>query len=400
MSSRARGALVALDGCCFCGGVGGWSGVGAPGGRALGRAGGCGDPASGPPGLGRRWPGGRGARRRLVSRERARQRRRRRAVVRATVGLPAKRRQSFSCWAHADGTVWGLLVSYGFCGGHSTSWPGAVWGERPGPDHLCPVSPQDPCLSALLLDKLPAPGTLPACRPEAERRCDVCATRLNQLTREALRLLQAPASREDPDAPRGGPGTVTGPRDAPVPAGPPGRQPGRVGPDKRKGAAWPAGRSVQVSVAPAGLGGALSTVTIQAQQCLEGMWSVSRVNSFLPPSCLVSPPGRVGCWAPAWGSPSAPHRGPCHAGSVAPPGSRGHERGGGRPGRSAGRVPVGRARPRPWGRPLIRHPHAWLAMTLATLASETMWGSVGSQEGYRDAVRPSFSGSDRGNVSL
>ncbi|CAD7688493.1 unnamed protein product [Nyctereutes procyonoides] len=146
---------------------------------------------------------------------------------------------------------------------------------------------RDPCLSALLLDKLPAPGTLPACRPEAERRCDVCATRLNQLTREALRLLQAPASREDPDAPRGGPGTVTGPRDAPVPAGPPGRQPGRVGPDKRKGAAWPAGRSVQVSVAPAGLGGALSTVTIQAQQCLEGMWSVSRVNSFLPPSCLA-----------------------------------------------------------------------------------------------------------------
>nr|XP_025868375.1 kinesin-like protein KIF26A [Vulpes vulpes] len=146
---------------------------------------------------------------------------------------------------------------------------------------------RDPCLSALLLDKLPAPGTLPACRPEAERRCDVCATRLNQLTREALRLLQAPASREDPDTPRGGPGTVTSPRDAPVPAGPPGRQPGRGGPDKRKGAAWPAGRSVQVSVAPAGLGGALSTVTIQAQQCLEGMWSVSRVNSFLPPSCLA-----------------------------------------------------------------------------------------------------------------
>ncbi|EPY78553.1 hypothetical protein CB1_001049009, partial [Camelus ferus] len=52
----------------------------------------------------------------------------------------------------------------------------------------------------------------------------------------------------------------------------------------------PARGSVQVSVAPAGLGGALSTVTIQAQQCLDGMWSVSRVNSFLPPSCLGSPP--------------------------------------------------------------------------------------------------------------
>ncbi|XP_068395753.1 kinesin-like protein KIF26A isoform X1 [Eschrichtius robustus] len=147
---------------------------------------------------------------------------------------------------------------------------------------------RDPCLSALLLDELPA------CRPEAERRCDVCTTHLTQLTREALRLLQAPASREDPDAPHGGPGltppspgAATSPRDGPAPVGPVGRQLGRAGPDRRKGLGWPSGPSVQVSVAPAGLGGALSTVTIQAQQCLEGMWSVSRVNSFLPPTCLA-----------------------------------------------------------------------------------------------------------------
>lgn len=172
-------------------------------------------------------------------------------------------------------------------------------------DHLCPLFPQDPCLSALLLDKLPVPGALPACRPEAERRCDVCATHLNQLTLEALRLLQAPASCEDLDNPHGGPGVappspgaMTSSRDVPVPVGLAGRQPGRAGPDRRKGLAWPSGPSVQVSVAPAGLGGALSTVTIQAQQCLEGMWSVSRVNSFLPPSCLVSALGGVGCWPP------------------------------------------------------------------------------------------------------
>ncbi|XP_070631943.1 kinesin-like protein KIF26A [Bos indicus] len=147
---------------------------------------------------------------------------------------------------------------------------------------------RDPCLSALLLDKLPA------CRPEAERRCDVCATHLTQLTQEALQLFQAPASREDPNAPHGGPSltppgpsTVPSPRDGPALAGPAGRQSGRAGPDRRKGLAWPSGPSVQVSVAPAGLGGALSTVTIQAQQCLEGMWSVSRVNSFLPPTCLA-----------------------------------------------------------------------------------------------------------------
>nr|XP_020042771.1 kinesin-like protein KIF26A isoform X2 [Castor canadensis] len=150
---------------------------------------------------------------------------------------------------------------------------------------------RDPCLSALLLDKLPAPGVLPTCRPEAESRCDVCTTHLHQLTREALGLLQAPASREDPDVPQGGlmphlPGTMTSSRDTPGPAGPAGRQP-PVGPDRVKGLAWPPGASVQVSVAPAGLGGALSTVTIQAQQCLESMWSLSRVNSFLPPTCLA-----------------------------------------------------------------------------------------------------------------
>ncbi|KAM6912878.1 kinesin-like protein KIF26A isoform 2-T2 [Xenentodon cancila] len=40
--------------------------------------------------------------------------------------------------------------------------------------------------------------------------------------------------------------------------------------------------SVQVTVAGGQLTGSLSTVTIQAQQYLEGMWSISRVNNFLP----------------------------------------------------------------------------------------------------------------------
>ncbi|XP_050010734.1 kinesin-like protein KIF26A isoform X2 [Alexandromys fortis] len=144
---------------------------------------------------------------------------------------------------------------------------------------------RDPCLSTLLLDKLPAPGVQPACRPDTESRCDVCTTHLHQLTREALRLLQTPANHEDPDASRGGL-VAPSPRDPPGPVGLTGRQP-PVGPDRRKATAWPPGPSVQVSVAPAGLGGALSTVTIQAQQCLEGVWSLSRVNSFLPPTCLA-----------------------------------------------------------------------------------------------------------------
>lgn len=155
-----------------------------------------------------------------------------------------------------------------------------------------PCCPQDPCLSTLLLDKLPASGVQPTCRPDAESRCDVCTTHLHQLTREALHLLQTPANHEDPDASRGGL-VAPSPRDPPGPVGLTGRQ-APVGPDRRKATAWPPGPSVQVSVAPAGLGGALSTVTIQAQQCLEGVWSLSRVNSFLPPTCLVSVLGR---WA-------------------------------------------------------------------------------------------------------
>ncbi|XP_006839554.1 PREDICTED: kinesin-like protein KIF26A [Chrysochloris asiatica] len=146
---------------------------------------------------------------------------------------------------------------------------------------------RDPRLSALLLETLPGPGPLLPCCPEAERHCDVCTTHLNQLTRDALQLPQGPAHQEEPDTPRGGPAGMTSPRDVPGPVGPAGRTAGRAGPDRRKAPAWPPGPSVQVSVSPAGPGGTLSTVTIQAQQCLEGMWSVSGVNSFLPPTCLA-----------------------------------------------------------------------------------------------------------------
>lgn len=42
--------------------------------------------------------------------------------------------------------------------------------------------------------------------------------------------------------------------------------------------------SVQVTVAGGQLSGSLGSVTIQAQQYLEGMWSISRVNTLIPQS--------------------------------------------------------------------------------------------------------------------
>lgn len=48
---------------------------------------------------------------------------------------------------------------------------------------------------------------------------------------------------------------------------------------------------VQVTMGRRPLTGSISSVTIQAQQYLEGMWSISRVNNFLPqpsPVCDLS----------------------------------------------------------------------------------------------------------------
>ncbi|XP_013917990.1 PREDICTED: kinesin-like protein KIF26A [Thamnophis sirtalis] len=99
--------------------------------------------------------------------------------------------------------------------------------------------------------------------------------------------------------------SVSSQRDLSLMAGQGGRQPGKTthffsGTERKKGLGWPQGAggfpnsSVQVTVAPSGLSGALSSVTIQAQQYLEGMWSISRVNSFLPQACLEATTGECG----------------------------------------------------------------------------------------------------------
>ncbi|XP_069715072.1 kinesin-like protein KIF26A isoform X1 [Phaenicophaeus curvirostris] len=173
-----------------------------------------------------------------------------------------------------------------------------------------PNAPPDPRLSALIFDKLQVPDYLQKNRNEGESRCETCATHLNQLKQEAIQMMHTLSQAgyaEVPDLPLNAGAvtsmvprmvTVSSQRDLPLIAGQVGRQPGKSpnlfsGAERKKGIGWSQGMggfpnsSVQVTVAPSGLSSALSSVTIQAQQYLEGMWSISRVNSFLPQACLA-----------------------------------------------------------------------------------------------------------------
>ncbi|XP_009465489.1 PREDICTED: kinesin-like protein KIF26A [Nipponia nippon] len=176
--------------------------------------------------------------------------------------------------------------------------------------HLLRRKAKDPRLSALIFDKLQVPDYLQKNRNEGESRCETCATHLNQLKQEAIQMMHTLNQASYPEMPDLPPGagavtsmvprmvTVSSQRDLPLIAGQVGRQPGKSpnlfsGAERKKGLGWSQGgggfpnSSVQVTVAPSGLSGALSSVTIQAQQYLEGMWSISRVNSFLPQACLA-----------------------------------------------------------------------------------------------------------------
>ncbi|OCT64925.1 kinesin-like protein KIF26A isoform X2 [Xenopus laevis] len=183
----------------------------------------------------------------------------------------------------------------------------------------CATNPQ---FSALIFDKLQVPDYLQKSRNEGENRCDICATHLNQLKQEAVQMIQAlnqagcseildcpptsvPVASVIPRLPPQSMITVSPQKELMMIAGQVGRPSGKStnlfhGAERKKGLGWPQGgssfpnSSVQVTVAPSSLGGALSSVTIQAQQYLEGMWSISRVNSFLPSTCLPDAPSMDG----------------------------------------------------------------------------------------------------------
>ncbi|KAM9356391.1 kinesin-like protein KIF26A [Pholidichthys leucotaenia] len=154
---------------------------------------------------------------------------------------------------------------------------------------------KDPGYASFLFEQLQTSGSQePGC-------CQVCSTPVHQLRREALQTLHAPIVSFTSDV-------AALPTTSYIPqpsrftsssAGVHAKQLSRSQPAAR--AVLPLGEghrvptwtpsplahfgpktSVQVTVAGGQITGSLSTVTIQAQQYLEGMWSISRVNNFLP----------------------------------------------------------------------------------------------------------------------
>ncbi|XP_035242594.1 kinesin-like protein KIF26A isoform X2 [Anguilla anguilla] len=215
-----------------------------------------------------------------------------------------------------------------------------------------PGSLKDPGFAAFLFDKLQVPEYPPRGRHEGGGQCEVCSTPLHQLRQQALQMILAVA-KDMPDLPpsalsglpprAAGRGVVTlsSSRDWALPAGKQPPKPHTIlsAGERRRGLGWQQGASagpkssVQVTVGTGPLTSTLGSVTIQAQQYLEGMWSISRVNNFLPQPCLtqgLTPEPEWGGVAPEAPSatvssclPPAPQGSPAQPaqGVVGPPGS-------------------------------------------------------------------------------
>uniref|UniRef100_A0A667Y1E7 Kinesin family member 26A n=1 Tax=Myripristis murdjan TaxID=586833 RepID=A0A667Y1E7_9TELE len=153
------------------------------------------------------------------------------------------------------------------------------------------------CMIAFLFEQLQAPGSHEA----GVSCCQVCSTPLHQLRQEALQMLHAPVLPFSSDMPAL-PATSFLPQPSRFTISSSSahvKQTSKAQPlthtvmamgERRRGLGWSQSSSassgpktsVQVTVGGGQLTGTLSSVTIQAQQYLEGMWSISRVNNFLP----------------------------------------------------------------------------------------------------------------------
>ncbi|CAJ1073664.1 kinesin-like protein KIF26A isoform X2 [Xyrichtys novacula] len=158
---------------------------------------------------------------------------------------------------------------------------------------------KDPGYATFLFEQLQTPGSHEA--GVGVSCCQVCSTPLHQLRQEALQTLDSPILTFSPGMPtqptasflpqptrftasssnvhakqlaKGQPAAHSV-----LPLGERHRVPGW---SQCSSASSGQKTSVQVTVAGGQISGSLSSVTIQAQQYLEGMWSISRVNNFLP----------------------------------------------------------------------------------------------------------------------
>lgn len=159
---------------------------------------------------------------------------------------------------------------------------------------FCALSPQDPGYAAFLFEQLQRPSSHEA----GVSGCHVCSTPLQQLRQEALQGLRAPVlafSSDTPALPNASylpqPGrfALSSSGIKPLPRGPPsantllplGERHRASGVPQSTTISSASKTSVQVTVAGGQLS-SLGSVTIQAQQYLEGMWSISRVNTVIP----------------------------------------------------------------------------------------------------------------------
>ncbi|XP_042356401.1 kinesin-like protein KIF26A [Plectropomus leopardus] len=156
---------------------------------------------------------------------------------------------------------------------------------------------KDPGYATFLFEQLQTPGIHDA----GVSCCQVCSTPLHQLRQEALQTLNAPILALSSDMaalpttsflPQPARFTVSSSSvhakqlskgqpaaHSVLPLGERHRVPGwSQSPAVTSGPKT----SVQVTLAGGQISGSVSSVTIQAQQYLEGMWSISRVNNFMP----------------------------------------------------------------------------------------------------------------------
>ncbi|XP_072314472.1 kinesin-like protein KIF26A isoform X2 [Eucyclogobius newberryi] len=165
---------------------------------------------------------------------------------------------------------------------------------------------KDPGYTSFLFDQLQTSGSHEA----GPGSCQVCSTPLQQLKQEAFHTLHAPVltltstpsflpqparftvSSSTKQMSRSHGASISRSSSSSSSSSSPSLLP--LG-ERHRGQGAGSKASVQVTVAGAQLTGSLGSVTIQAQQYLEGMWSISRVNNFLPqPKPVAGLTGGVG----------------------------------------------------------------------------------------------------------